>query len=243
MQALALLAVHVIEPVFAGLIDHQHVATGVVALADFVAVHQGTAQDHIGELGVFQGAVDCFPEAATERAQFQAGEFVAVVIAAGRAQQATDQRAGAQGMPQRHRIQARAAHRTGTEAGGGQLGLADAPELAGALTEQVTIVRGEQVAFLPLQATVLIKIFHRPAQALLPFALPVMPPLAQFGQQRLGRFVLAQAGTFLMAEHVDQGIGDMFQGLAVAAKLEGLQVFQRRIQGLAPVRRQLPEAA
>ena len=89
----------------------------------------------------------------------------------------------------------------------------------------------------------LIKIFHRPAQALLPFALPVMPALAQFGQQRFGRFVLTQAGTFLMAEHVDQGIGDMFQGLAVAAKFEGLQVFQGRIQGFAPVRRQLPEAA
>ena len=89
----------------------------------------------------------------------------------------------------------------------------------------------------------LVEIFHPPAQALLPLALPVLPALAQLGQQWLGGFVLAQTGAFLMAEHVDQGIGDVFQGLAVAAEFEGLKVFQGRIQRFAPVRGQLPEAA
>ena len=120
-------ALHLCQPVVLRPDNHQHIAAGVVALADLIPMHQGPAQHHVGKLRVPQGAVDRLAKAATERAEFQFGELVAVVIAAGSTQQPANQRPGTQRMPQRHRINAGTAHGASAETGGGQLGLADAP--------------------------------------------------------------------------------------------------------------------
>lgn len=124
----------------------------MVTLADMPPVIHGPPQDNIAELKVLHRTkggslqVTC----ALERAQVECsyGQSVAIEVAARRPQQTSDEGACAKGVPQGQGVDTDTPDRPGAKTGGGQVGLADGPDLPGFLAEQVVVMVPAQGSFL-----------------------------------------------------------------------------------------------